>query len=122
MTLDEFFKELKSKIMVEPYIVTLKYKYDFEDEYTIRNEILEVDNYGYIWENDWNEGQTDVEVLGYIPVSEVNTAKGYWISGMHETCSACGTEFLDDILNITYKWEYPKFCPMCGTPMQRGKV
>lgn len=76
MTIEEFYKELENKT-IEDYIVTLKYKYDFEEEYTITNEILEVeiDKYPhhYVWFNDWNEGQTDVEILGYIPVREVTT-------------------------------------------------
>lgn len=78
MTLDEFFQKLKeSNAVHQDYIVKLKYKYDYEDKYTIRNEILEYDPDAnllgdYIWLNDWNEGQTDVTVLGYIGVQDVN--------------------------------------------------
>lgn len=78
MTLDEFYKQLKSEIITD-YIVLLKYKYDFETEYTIRNEILMVDMNSddlYAWLRDWNEGQTDVEVLGYIAVWEVDVRCG----------------------------------------------
>ena len=78
MTLDEFFQKLKEQNAVhQDYIVKLKYKYDYEDKYTIRNEILEYDPDAnllgdYIWLNDWNEGQTDVTVLRYIGVQDVN--------------------------------------------------
>lgn len=73
MKLEQLFEELKNKD-VEDYIVTLKYKYDNEHKYTVENQLLLVDkDFSYIWNNDWNEGQTDIEVLGYCPVSEVKT-------------------------------------------------
>ena len=34
------------------------------------NEIL--NDLNYIWNNDWNEGYDDVEVLGYISVADVD--------------------------------------------------
>ena len=75
MTLDEFFEWLKTQI-IETMIVSLRYKYSWEEEWTYSNEILEIDfsissDDFYIWLNDWDEGQTDVEVLGCIPLSEV---------------------------------------------------
>lgn len=76
MTIDETFNELKDKAR-DTFIVTLKYKYDFEKNYTIENHILEYDSMSdsYVWLNDWNEGQTDVEVLGYMPLGDVDTTK-----------------------------------------------
>ena len=74
MTLDELFKILDKPTTVhQDYIVKLKYKYSFEERYTIDNEILEYDGHEgeYMWLNDWNEGQDDVEVLGYIAVQDV---------------------------------------------------
>lgn len=73
MTLNEFFEWLKTQT-IETMIVSLRYKYSWEEEWTYSNEILEIDfsvDSIYIWLNDWNEGQTDVEVLGCIPLSEV---------------------------------------------------
>lgn len=73
MTLDEFFEWLKTQT-IETMIVSLRYKYSWEKEWTYSNEILEVDIFVdgfYIWLNDWDEGQTDVEVLGCIPLSDV---------------------------------------------------
>lgn len=76
MTVKEMFNELEDKER-DTIIVTLKYKYDFEENYTIENHILEYDSMSdsYVWLNDWNEGQTDVEVLGYMPLGNVDTTK-----------------------------------------------
>lgn len=74
MTLDELFEILnKPTIIHQDYIVKLKYRYSFEERYTIENQILEYDGSEneYIWLDDWNEGQDDVEVLGYIAVQDV---------------------------------------------------
>lgn len=73
MSIKEFFKYLDTK-NIETQIVYLRYKYSWEDTWTYSNEILEVDmnvDGFYIWLNDWNEGQEDIEVLGSIPVSDV---------------------------------------------------
>ena len=85
MKLDEFWKEIQTK-PIEAYVVTLRYKYDFETDYTVENEILEVEmskypNH-YVWLSDWDEGQTDIEVVSYIAVSDVNTGnkpEPHWI-------------------------------------------
>jgi len=76
MTIAELFNELEYKAR-DTYIVTLKYKYEFEENYTIENLILEYDSKddSYVWLDDWNEGQTDIEVLGYMPLSDVDTTK-----------------------------------------------
>ena len=76
MTINEMFDELENK-MRDTYIVTLKFKYDFEKNYTIENQILEYDSVddSYAWLNDWFEGQTYVEVLGYMILGDVDTTK-----------------------------------------------
>ena len=76
MTINELFDELENKVR-DTYIVTLKYKYDFEKDQTIENQILEYDSMddNYVWLVDWYEGQTDVEVLGYMILGDVDTAK-----------------------------------------------
>lgn len=74
MTLIELFEILSKPTTVhQDYIVKLKYKYSFEEQYTIENQILEYDGSmdEYIWLNDWNEGQEDVEVLGYVAVQDL---------------------------------------------------
>lgn len=76
MTIDEMFNELENKVR-DTYIVTLKYKYDFEKNYTIENHILVYDSMvdRYDWLDDWYEGQTDVEVLGYRLLSDIDNTK-----------------------------------------------
>lgn len=76
MTINEMFNELDDKER-DTFIVTLKYRYDFEEYYTIENHILEYDSLddSYVWLNDWYEGQTDVEVLGYMLLGDVDTTK-----------------------------------------------
>lgn len=71
MGLNDFYKYLESKPR-EDYIVKLRYKYSWEDDWNYSNEILECTfDLNYIWNNDWNEGYDDVEVLGYIAVADV---------------------------------------------------
>ena len=77
MTIDEFNKYLQALPCIEDQIVYLRYKYDWEHEWTYSNEILEVDfdaDGYYCWFNDWNEGQQDVEILGCIAVSDINVS------------------------------------------------
>lgn len=76
MTIDQFYQILDNdNHPYEDLIVTIKYKYDWETEYITENQFLEYDGNcnDYIWLHDWCEGQTDVTVLGCIPVSEVST-------------------------------------------------
>lgn len=56
---------------MDTMIVEVKYKYSYETEWTIDNEILECCNGQYTWKRDWWEGQEDVEYTGIIPVSSV---------------------------------------------------
>lgn len=71
MTLDEFYDQVDAvKADRFPLIVKLKYKYTHETEYTISNEILDYYDDMYIWVNDWNEGQQDVEVIAWISVDD----------------------------------------------------
>ena len=78
MKLNEFFEMLDSDDFLRTdYIVCLKYKYDWEKEYIIENEYLQYDGNRdeWVWLHDWNEGQTDVEVLGYIDIDELEVPK-----------------------------------------------
>lgn len=75
MTLNEFFEEIDKEEIIEDYIVRIKYKYSFEpdDDYIISNEFLfwDCECGGYVWFNDWYEGQQNVEVLHYISLDKV---------------------------------------------------
>ena len=35
-------------------------------------EFLEFDPNGFIWENDWWEGQKDVKLLGFMPIDDIH--------------------------------------------------
>ena len=66
MTLEDLFKAVEEDCGME-YVVRLKYKYDWETQYTYSNVILgNTGRDSFIWSWDWDEGQTDVTVLGYI--------------------------------------------------------
>lgn len=62
---------------IDVLIVEIKYKYDHETEWTIDNEILEPymghgdGDDGWIWLNDWDEGQQQQYVLGWIALSDL---------------------------------------------------
>lgn len=80
LTLDEFFNKLDTgEIQPSTMIVRLRYKYSFETEFIEENELLlyECDRNGapvFVWENDWDEGQTsngEVYVMGWIDVDDV---------------------------------------------------
>lgn len=74
MSLEEFHEWLK-KHPLEDKLVYMRYKYSWEDRWTVSNEYLEVDmsvDGYYIWLSDWDEGQEDVEILGCIDVGEID--------------------------------------------------
>lgn len=70
MTKIEFGKWLDNLKYKRDMIVLIKMKYSSESKYTYTNELLMFDG-DYYWENDWDEGQQDVEFLGAIPVGDV---------------------------------------------------
>ena len=72
LRLYEFFDMIKNE--QENYIVKLAYRYCWEEDFTISNELLEWDSSDedYIWLHDWNEGQDFVYVVGFIKVSDVD--------------------------------------------------
>lgn len=77
MTIDEFnckiaMSEIGSKI------VRIRLKYSFETDWRYINELYLYDPESglpyseYVWEHDWHEGEEDVEILGFINISDVN--------------------------------------------------
>ena len=73
MTLKDFFDKLND-LPIQKYLVDMRYKYDHEDKWERRNEILEYDwdVDDYAWLNDWDEGQQCVEVLGFIAIDDIS--------------------------------------------------
>ena len=93
MKLDDFFKFLY-KLPVDDYVVRLKLKYDHEKDYQYTNELLIYDGSDYEgsiyhWDNDWDEGQQDVDVIGYISVSEIETFKVPVLEENYNKCGNC---------------------------------
>ena len=88
MTLQQF-DELLDTLPLEDYVVRLKYKYTCEEEYTYSNELLLVNSaFGYEWNNDWHEGQEDVEVLGWLRIDEVKIPTSLFDKReVHENCT-----------------------------------
>lgn len=72
LTLIEFYKRIEGQ-PVEDLIVKLKYKYSHEKEWNYSYEILTRSSpTSSEWLNDWDEGQEEVFVLGWLPVDKVN--------------------------------------------------
>ena len=77
--LDVFYTVLDTPIyhdntMYDDLIVCIRYKYNHEIDYTEQNEILthEWNPDQWVWLNDWNEGQQQVYVVGWIGLSELS--------------------------------------------------
>lgn len=85
MSREDFNDYLKTLDVIEDQLVYMRYKYSWETDWTYSKEILIVDTNEseyYVWLNDWFEGQENIEILGCIPISEIdvplfetNTAK-----------------------------------------------
>lgn len=77
MIKDEFYKKLHDYLAKRPYgdhIVRIRLRYDPHEEWKYTTEFLAfdgIDDNGEprgVWENDWYEGQREVELLGAIPM------------------------------------------------------
>lgn len=84
MSIEDFNNYLKTLEVIEDQLVYMRYKYSRETNWTYSKEILIVDDVpdDYAWLDDWFEGQEDIEILGCIPINEIdvplfetNTAK-----------------------------------------------
>ncbi len=71
-SLEKFFDYMRENNLFE-VIVKIRYKYSYETNYTYSNEYLcyHWDHDTFEWANDWDEGQTDIDVLGYISVENI---------------------------------------------------
>lgn len=85
MSIEDFDNYLKTLEVIEDQLVYMRYKYSWETNWTYSKEILLADMDApeyYAWLNDWFEGQENIEILGCIPIDEIdvplfetNTAK-----------------------------------------------
>lgn len=70
-TIGDIVEKWCSKHVYETMLVTISQKYDFEKTPRISTQILEFDLVAgeTVWENDWWEGEQQVELLGFVPLS-----------------------------------------------------
>ena len=106
-----------------PYYVIERYIYEhtevMEDMIAVleidgvrTNELLEVDAYydGWIWLNDWWEGQPEIALIDYFPVSQACNPKNAvpieWLRQKQNEHTNDGFEWIyDEIIN---EWEKEK--------------
>ena len=102
----------------DSFLVYLRYKYDFEKEWTYSMECAAWNAYedAVCWLNDWYEGQQNVEYLAISKLGEEYDSRDVF------KCSNCGfisvdhTEFkIDEDNREEFYYGYrPKYCPNCG--------
>lgn len=73
LDVDEFEKLIDEKYYFDDLLVFMRYKYDFETEWDYSKQLFlfEGDDIGHVWQNDWDEGQQDVEILGFMKIDDV---------------------------------------------------
>ena len=73
MNTNKFIEWLRNQPLNDK-LVYMRYKYSWEDHWIYSNEYLraDADVMDYTWDNDWDEGQEDVEFLGCIDIDELN--------------------------------------------------
>lgn len=107
----------------DPYYVIERYIYEHKEvmeemiavleiDGVRTNELLEVDSYydGWIWLNDWWEGEPEIALIDYFPVSEACNPKTSipieWLRQKQNEHSNDGFEWIyDEIIN---EWEREK--------------
>lgn len=108
------------------FFVYLRYKYDFEEEWTYSIECALYDycKFTVCWLNDWYEGQQNVEYLAISKLGEetcTNESEYNLVDGFE--CSNCGIiienyneiEIDEDYPEDRCMKEYaPRYCPNCG--------
>lgn len=119
MTLEEFGKWLE-KQPLRSKLVSMRYKYSNEEEWEYRNEYLEVDTSvdgNYVWLNDWNEGQEDVEILGAISIDSIKVP-GFVMTNYENLKQMSSDELavaICDMMGVCDKCPANKMCTMgCG--------
>lgn len=131
----EFYEWLETQ-PVENKIVSIKYKYSHEKEWIQSNEILEVTpsfKEVYVWLNDWNEGQQDIEILGCISVSDINVPifdrkTEPNCSEIPNNCETCRFElYCPEMCEGCCEWDShyepkdePQICSVNGRPYDCG--
>lgn len=68
---EEMWKDVTDGYAYGDYLVRLMYKYDFEHSYRTSIEVVTISPDGFIWFNDWNEGEKNVIVQSYISIDDL---------------------------------------------------
>lgn len=107
------------------FLVYLRYKYDFEEEWTYSTECAAWNACEdcVSWLNDWYEGQQNVEYLAISKLEEETCTNGSTYDSTEEfICSHCGLTLIEykEYVNGEddgegYYFDFkPKYCPNCG--------
>lgn len=72
-TIGEIVESCGRSYGCENMLATISLRYDYESEPRLTTEILEYefDPDRYIWHSDWWEGEQNVELIGYAPLSKI---------------------------------------------------
>ena len=70
--LEDMFNDDEDLATQGQWMIKIKYKYDDEEEYDYSWEYISYsyDTYMITWEKDWNEGQTDCELIAVLNESK----------------------------------------------------
>ena len=110
----------------DSFLVYLRYKYDFEEEWTYSTECAAWNGCEdtISWLNDWYEGQQNVEYLAISKLEEETcTNESEYDSTEEFRCSNCGFTLVehkeyavgeDDGEEYYFNFK-PKYCPNCGS-------
>lgn len=79
MSLEEFEKHMDSNFIVrQTYIVRIRQRYSdsIDNRWEYTNELFTWENgdhgiYDWFWDNDWNEGQDEIEILGCVGLDDL---------------------------------------------------
>lgn len=64
-------KYLDDRGIFESLLVLIRQRYNDNEKYEYLKELLLIEDCRLVWEYDWNEGQSDVDVIAIIPIDEI---------------------------------------------------
>ena len=73
---NKYLEQIKNEPGCE-FIVKIRYKYDCETGYRVTHEYLYYDfSYDtWVWENDWYEGEEDIDFCGIVKIDDIKEFK-----------------------------------------------
>lgn len=64
-------KYLDDRGIFEPLLVLIRQRHKDNEKYEYLKELVLIEDCSLVWEYDWNEGQSDVDVIAIIPIDEI---------------------------------------------------